>query len=105
MTTSSPRRRTWTTLVMILAFLVPAFFGFGTKFLEFLTLLGDQDGAFVVMPVLNYLLATLGFLMLLIWAMMHGMFRDLEKPKFTMLAQEEMLDRETLEEEEKARWL
>lgn len=104
MTPASARRRTLATLVMILVFLVPAFFGFGTKFLEFLALLGDEEGAFVVIPVLNYLLATLGFLMLFFWAMLHGMFRDVEKPKYTMLAQEERLDREAEEEANEALW-
>lgn len=47
-------------------FLLPAFLGFGNKFLELLALLGsDEDGAFAITPVLNYLLASLGFFFLL----------------------------------------
>ncbi len=87
------------TVLMILVFLVPAFLGFGNKFLEFLALVGDEEGSFTVMPILNYLLTSVGFFMLLVWAMYHGMFRDVEKPKFAMLEHEEELDRQTEFEE------
>ncbi len=36
--------------------------------------------------------ASLGFLALFLWAVWHGMFRDIEKPKRTMLENEQMLD-------------
>jgi hypothetical protein len=42
--------------------------------------------------VLNYLLASMGFLCLFGWAAMHGMFRDVEQPKVTMLENEARLD-------------
>jgi hypothetical protein len=42
---------------------------------------------------MNYLLASLGFFCLLLWAAAQGMFRDIESPKHEMLAHEELLDR------------
>jgi hypothetical protein len=79
-------------VVLALVILLPALFGFGTKFREFLLLVGDEDGAFTVMPILNYLLVSLGFLGLFLWAVLHGMFRDIEKPKYRMLLNEQRLD-------------
>ncbi len=79
--------------VMALAVLVPSCYGFGTKFLEFVALFrGDVDGAFAISPILNYLLASLGFLLLFGWAALGGMFRDVERPKFEMLENENLLD-------------
>jgi hypothetical protein len=69
-------------------------FGFFSKFYEFVHALGTHDGGeFTIVPVLNYLLMTLGFVCMMGWAVMHGMFRDVEKPKYTMLEREEELDR------------
>ncbi len=50
------------------------------------------DGAFAVTPVVNYLLAGVGFLCMLGWAAYNGMFHDIEKPKQTMLDNEHQLD-------------
>ena len=41
----------------------------------------------------KYLLASLGFFCLLMWAALNGMFRDLEQPKYNMLENERELDR------------
>jgi len=87
----------WTGLLALLI-LVPALLGFGAKFRELLLLVGDPEGAFTVVPILNYLLVSAGFLLLFVWALMHGMFRDLEKPKRDMLANEQRLDEEILAE-------
>lgn len=73
-------------------FLAPAFVGFANKFRELIWLAGDEEGAFAIMPVLNYLLASAGFFMLLCWAISHGMFRDIEQPKHRMLETERLLD-------------
>ncbi len=82
-------------LVMALAILVPSLYGFGTKFLEFIALYrGDVEGAFAISPIVNYLLASLGFLFLFAGPAMHGMFRDIEQPKYTMLENEPRLDAE-----------
>lgn len=87
----------WTGLLAVFI-LVPALLGFGAKFHELLLLVGDPEGAFTVVPILNYLLVSAGFLLLFVWALMHGMFRDLEKPKRDMLANEQRLDEEILAE-------
>ena len=82
-------------LLMAVAVLVPSLFGFGTKFIEFIALYrGDVEGAFAISPILNYLLASLGFLFLFGWAALGGMFRDIEAPKYTMLENEMRLDEE-----------
>jgi hypothetical protein len=105
-TAGRTRARAWGMTVLALVILLPAMWGFGTKFREFLLLVGDEEGAFTVVPVLNYLLVSLGFLMLFGWAVLHGMFRDIERPKHVMLANEQRLDREAAEEADDAeeRW-
>ena len=55
---------------------------------------GNGDGAFAFTPLMNYLLASMGFLFMLVWAAFRGMFRDIEGPKRTLLDNEEMLDRQ-----------
>jgi uncharacterized membrane protein len=101
MRTNMPARpRTWLMTILALIILVPAMLGFGNKFLEFLLLVGDEEGAFTVIPILNYLLVSLGFLLLFGWAVMHGMFRNIEGPKHTMLANEQRLDEERRLEDE-----
>lgn len=96
---SAPRASRWLMVFMALAVLTPSLYGFGTKFLEFIALYrGDVEGVFAISPILNYLLASTGFLLLFGWAAAHGMFRDIEKPKHTMLATEEALDRAEAEQ-------
>lgn len=90
-------RRKWVsslfTLGSALLILLPALLGFSRKFYAFLLeAWGSDDGVFAVMPIINYLLATLGFLLLLGWAAFHGMFRDIEQPKRTMLETQNQLD-------------
>ena len=73
--------------------LVPSLLGFGNKFLEMIRIYrGDADGAFAVAPITNYILASTGFLFLFFWAAANGMFRDIERPKYTMLENERRLD-------------
>jgi heavy metal translocating P-type ATPase len=77
--------------------LIPSCWGFGSKFLEFIAIYrGEVDGAFAVAPILNYLLASTGFLLLFFWAAMNGMFHDIERPKYTMLENEKRLGRTTV---------
>jgi len=93
-TSRSNGRRHWVTLLLAIAILLPSLWGFGSKFVEFvLTFRGESDGVFAITPIMNYLLASLGFLMLLLWATLNGMFHDIEKPKYTMLEREQQLDR------------
>lgn len=73
--------------------LVPCLYGFGSKFVELVALArGDADGAFAIAPIVNYLLASAGFLLLFGWAAFNGMFRDIEQPKHMMLDNERRLD-------------
>jgi hypothetical protein len=89
-------------MVLALVILLPALYGFGTKFRELVVLVGDEEGSFTVVPILNYLMVTLGFLMLFGWALMHGMFRDIEGPKITMLENERRLEEQRQRELEEA---
>ena len=89
----SSRVALYSTIVLAVLILIPSMLGFITKFLELLVLVqGDTDGAFAVTPVVNYLLASLGFFCLLCWATMNDMFRDIERPKHTFLDTEARLD-------------
>lgn len=82
-----------TTLVFALVVLIPSGFGFTRKFLELMALTrGDADGVFAISPVVNYLLASVGFFFLFCWAILNGMFGDIEGPKRAMLENERMLD-------------
>jgi hypothetical protein len=81
------------TLLFALAVLLPSLYGFGTKFLEFIALYrGDVDGVFAISPILNYLLASIGFLLMFAWAALGGMFHDIEQPKYTLLENESRLN-------------
>lgn len=94
---TSPRSSWRFTVIIAATILLPCLYGFGGKFLEFVHIFrGNADGMFAVTPIVNYLLASLGFFCLLAWATMRGMFRDIEAPKTTFLETEEWLDhRET----------
>jgi hypothetical protein len=68
-------------------------YGFVGKFIEFVHVFrGVPGGQFAVAPILNYLLASLGFFMLLLWAAANGMFTNIEQPKYAMLENEARLD-------------
>lgn len=88
------------TVVAVMAVVILGFcaWGFGDKFYQFVILAtkGEEEanvGIFAVTPIVNYLLASFGFLLLLGWAAANGMFRDIEGPKQTMLDHEAQLDR------------
>ncbi len=92
---TSARTRLWVTTALALLILIPSMLGFADKFYQLIVLVqGESDGAFAITPVLNYLLASLGFLCLLLWAAMNGMFHDIEAPKYKMLETELKLDAE-----------
>ena len=89
------RAQVLTTIGFALLILVPSLLGFANKFREFILLYrGDVDGVFAITPIVNYLLASLGFFCLFFWAIYQGMFRDIEAPKYTMLENERKLDEE-----------
>jgi len=90
---STRRSQVVTTIIFALVILIPSFLGFANKFREFILIYrGEVDGVFAITPIVNYLLASLGFFFLLCWAIGHGMFRDIEQPKYTMLENERQLD-------------
>jgi hypothetical protein len=90
---SNRRSQIITTIIFALVILLPSAYGFATKFREFIAIYrGDVDGVFAISPIINYLLTSLGFFFLFWWAIAHGMFRDIERPKFTMLENERRLD-------------
>src|SRR5690349_20029615 len=77
-----------------LLILVPYMNGFCTKFWELVVICrGDMTGAFAIAPIVNYLLASAGFLLLLGWAAANGKFHDIARPKQTLLENERWLDR------------
>lgn len=93
MNTSRKSNQGYWTLFFAILFLSPSLFGFGMKLIEFFrTFASEASGRFAITPMANYLLASLGFLCLLIWAAWNGMFTDLEGPKTTMLLNEHRLD-------------
>jgi hypothetical protein len=82
-------------ITILLAFLIllPSMYGFVGKFIEFIHVFrGVPGGQFAVAPMLNYLLASAGFFMLLLWAASNGMFTNIEQPKYAMLENEARLD-------------
>lgn len=92
---STTRTQLIVTIVFAFVILIPSLYGFGNKLREFVLLFrGDVDGVFAITPIMNYLLASLGFFFLFFWAIYHGMFRDIEAPKYTMLENERKLDEE-----------
>ena len=92
---TSQQRKMWVTVGMAFLILLPSMYGFIGKFIEFVNIYrGSSGGEFAVAPIMNYLLASAGFFCLLVWAAWNGMFRDIEKPKDEMLANEALLDRE-----------
>jgi hypothetical protein len=98
------RTQVITTIVFAVVILVPSLLGFANKFREFIMLFrGDVDGVFAISPIMNYLLASLGFFFLFCWAIAHGMFSDLERPKYTMLENERELDAQS-DDEADATW-
>ncbi len=94
---ASGKARTGALWVLAIVIIVPACAGFIDKFIQFLhTLEADEEGGgFAIVPIMNYLIVTAGFMCLLIWAIAHGMFRDIERPKYTMLEREAQLDEGT----------
>ena len=92
-TSSDSRLKSITLIVMSLIILIPTMVGFAMKFIEFVHTFRDHsDGVFAITPMTNYLLASLGFFCMLIWAACNGMFHDIERPKYHMLDTEQQLD-------------
>lgn len=95
MTSANARsqRKVWLRWLSAIVVLGPSLWGFGTKFLELVELArGDVDGLFAITPVVNYLLASIGFLLLCGWAALNGAFNDFEQPKYDLLEHEALLN-------------
>ncbi len=89
------RARWWVTLILAAVILVPCVVAFGSKFQKLIAVFQNSaDGAFAITPIVNYILATLGFFCMLCWATYNGMFREMERPKHHFLDTEEELDRD-----------
>ncbi len=90
----TPRGVYIATAIIGVVVLIPSMVGFINKLFEFAHVAkGAPEGMFALTPIINYVLASMGFFCLLLWAAMQGMFRDVEGPKDVMLAREEQLDR------------
>lgn len=86
-------RTHWLTWVVSAMVLTPAILGFANKFIDLILVVqGDEDGSFAVTPVVNYLLATAGFLCLFLWTASRGAFQDLDAPSRTMFENELKFD-------------
>ena len=93
MTNGRKKSRLWITLLFAVIILVPSMLGFVAKFIEFVhTFQGDAEGVFAITPMVNYMLASLGFFFMLVWAAVNGMFRDIEEPKYKMLEDDQRID-------------
>ncbi len=92
---STPRSRARGVVIIAAVVLPFCAYGFYSKFAELIAIYkGYNEGAFAITPILNYILASAGFLFMLVWAAFRGMFHDIEGPKRTLLENEEMLDRQ-----------
>lgn len=88
------RSKRITLMAMAIVILVPGAYGFGEKLVQFIRTLNTEHGAgFTLIPISNYFFVAAGMACMLIWAIAHGMFRDIEAPKYDMLEREEELDR------------
>jgi len=92
------RHRNLVVWIFAMVIFIPCALGFGLKFLELIRLSrGNFEGRFALTPVVNYLLATLGFLCLFLWGAMRGTFHDVEAAKERMLDTERMIDEASAE--------
>lgn len=90
---SGSRLKKWVMVLITIGIIVPGGYGFIEKFIQFVrTLRTDDAGGFTIIPICNYLIVTAGMACLLVWATTRGMFRDIERPKFTMLEREQRIE-------------
>lgn len=91
----TPRVPLWTWIVGA-AVLIPSILGFANKFLDLVVIAqGDEEGAFALTPMINYLLATAGFFCMLMYAVAQGAFHDINAPSHAMFENELELDRQS----------
>lgn len=90
---SGSRLKKWVMVIITVGIILPGGYGFIEKFIQFVrTLRTDDAGGFTIIPICNYLIVTAGMACLLVWATARGMFRDIERPKFTMLEREQQIE-------------
>lgn len=91
---SGSRKKNLVLWIISVGIILPGAYGFIENFIQFIRTLRTVDGGgFTIIPLLNYMLMTAGFVCLLIWGVLRGMFRDIERPKYSMLEREAMLER------------
>ena len=88
-------RTHWMTWVFAAVVLIPTILGFANKFLDLILIAqGDEEGAFAVTPIVNYLFATAGFLCLFVWTATRGAFENLDEPSKTMFENEQRFEKQ-----------
>lgn len=72
--------------------------GFAYKLYEFFFDVTHREGfEFAGSHLVTYALVAAGFLLLLLFAFLHGHFSDIERPKFELLERERRYDRDEYE--------
>lgn len=87
-TLSAPERRRWRFVhVFFVTVCVIAGCMFFFKLHEFMrTIKRDELAGFAFDPILTYGFVAMGFFLLLVWALLSGQFKDVERAKHEMLA-------------------
>jgi nitrogen fixation-related uncharacterized protein len=81
--------------LLALGVMVIAGAAFANKMIEFvLTMAGDEVAGFGAVAVVTYLAGMLPLLLLTLWAVFTGRFRDIERPATRMLELDREIDRE-----------
>ncbi len=87
--------RSMTVFGFAIAVMVIAGLGFTYKMTEFaLTIINDDVEGFGAVAVATYLIGMLPILLLTLWALFTGRFRDIERPKFRVLELDAEIERE-----------
>jgi hypothetical protein len=89
--------KTLVVFALTIGVMVFAGLAFVYKMAEFaMTMVGDEVIGFGAVAVATYLLGMLPLLLLTLWAVATGRFRDIERPKFRMLELQDEIDRSAL---------
>ncbi len=80
--------------IVAIGIVVPGGYGFVYKLVQFIKTLFSArvEGGFTIIPIANYLTVAAGMTCLLVWAILHGMFRDIERPKHLMLERDAKIE-------------
>jgi nitrogen fixation-related uncharacterized protein len=83
----------WVTATMLVA-IAAGGAGFAYKLIQFSKeALTSEVASFALVPILTYVLVSIGFSCLFVWALCRGQFTDVEGPKYRLLELEERHDR------------